>query len=65
MRKLFIFAFLVVISLFARDYYQIQWIDTLDINGEYDGGYDIVVDKENNIYVTGIADFGPGLGGSN
>jgi hypothetical protein len=65
MRKLFIFAFLVVISLFARDYYQIQWIDTLDINGECDGGYDIVVDKENNIYVTGIADFGPGLGGSN
>lgn len=65
MRKLFIFIFLVVISLFARDYYQIQWIDTLDVNDGYDGGYDVVVDKENNIYVTGIGDFETSLGRNN
>jgi len=64
MRKFFIFNFLIIISMFAKDYYQIQWIDTLDF-GYSDGGYDIVVYKENAIYVTGLADLSPGFGGGN
>ncbi len=65
MKKLLISIFLIVFTLYGREYYQIQWIDTLDfylhqIYRRSDGG--IVIGKANNIYVTETVS-GPGLAG--